>query len=691
MSVDEILKLLDEKIAELGKPLPLEFRFPPKEPRHPLEECPKKSWPVFNPLSLKLKKNDKNWFYAEIDFPKQKNGIALHGRKALCFVNGWVPFTAWLDGQELWKETHAWHATGPIADPFPVPMYPGRKHQLVLCIEPTELNDMGLPIVAVSIHPEVAMDLAWDLQATRMQILLADALAKTNAEKRLVERAVSCLDVRALRANRWSAVEASVTRMETTLAPLSRRAGELTVHLIGHAHIDMDWLWTWSDTVQCIRRDFKATADLMDKYLELTFTHSQVPTYDIVRRMDPDVFRKVQRRVDEGRWENAAGTWVEGDLNMADGEAIARHMLYATDWTKKHLNSKAMVFWAPDTFGHPGNMPQLARLGELNCYFHMRCNPGKPDIWPTRKWTGIDGTSITAFTTNYNGDLAPLSVMSEALRCLRNGLKNSIHLWGLGDHGGAMSRWQLEMLKRYRFRTVVPTIRFSTMKELLAAVDAEKVRLPGNKGETPSSFEGCFSVHSQIKRYNRRGENTLLAAEALTAMARLDCRDVLREAWKPILFNQFHDIFDGCAVHDTYINAHKRAEGSLKSAAYATHKAVTALVRPTKKGNVLTVLNPTGFERTEPVRARLPRNAACLADGEGHLIPVQKLRGEHVFIAGKLPAFGHATYRILTRATAGLDGSKITVEEDGPTYRVESHVATSGMNRLVQVHGWSAI
>ena len=40
------------------------------------------------------------------------------------------------------------------------------------------------------------------------------------------------------------------------------------VHIIGHCHIDMNWLWTWDDTNNAIARDFKSVVELMDAYPE---------------------------------------------------------------------------------------------------------------------------------------------------------------------------------------------------------------------------------------------------------------------------------------------------------------------------------------------------------------------------------------------------------------------------------------
>ena len=377
MNGDDAVGILERAASELGAALPLQWRYPPRTPARPLAARPAASWRVLErPDQEAWHKNGPNWFYADLTFPRSRYGLRLAGAEALCFVHGWMPFTLWIDGEEIWREDHAWKATGPIGDPLPLVVEPGRTHRLVLCVTPTELPNRHIA-VNVQVVPRPCVEAQVDLEAAAAQLRFARALAATDAERALVEEAAGAVDVAAVRCRRWGAVRESTVRMEERLAPFAERARAVTVHLVGHAHIDMDWMWTWPDTVNCIRRDFRAVTELMAEFPELTFTHSQVPTYEVVRRADPDVFRKVRTRMAEGRWENAAGTWVEGDLNMADGESIARHMLYAADWTERRLDSKARVLWEPDTFGHPGNMPQLARLGEFECYFHMRCHPVK--------------------------------------------------------------------------------------------------------------------------------------------------------------------------------------------------------------------------------------------------------------------------------------------------------------------------
>ncbi len=668
-------------MSDLDRGLPVEWRYPSVPPRNPLRFCFDKTWARYeNNKAGEWKKNGRNWLYAEFTFPEAHCGVPLAGEPAMLFIQGAMPFTLWLDGRELYREDHAWRATGPIADPLPMVVVPGRRHELILCVEPTEL-----PCNSLDIHLEFKIrrctELALETGAAAGQLRYAEALARSPGDRALVEKAFACLDADDLAGNRWEAVLDSIRRMEKVLAPFASRARRMKLHLVGHTHIDMDFKWTWPDTVHCIRRDCKSAADLMDEYPDLTFTLSQVPIYDTLRKKDPDVFRRAVRRIREGRWECAASTWVEGDLNMADGESVARHMLYAADWTRKHLGVTARVFWAPDTFGHPGNMPQLARLGGCDAYFHWRCNPDKFDSWPIWRWVGVDGTPITCFSEIYGGDLSPQVIFARVLRHLRDGRRNAFHVWGIGDHGGGLSRWQIENLRKYIGKPVMPTVQFSTMASLVEAVRKEHPRLKTAMGQTYTLFEGCFTTHAQAKADNRKCEGALLAAEALAALAGQDRTAVLRDAWTPVLFNQFHDILDGAAVHDSYKDARKRARKSLRAAAAVTREAVRALIRPVTSGRTLTVINPLGFEFNGPVRAVLPPGVACLMDSEGRLVPVQKLGREHVFIAKVIPAFSHRTYRMLGTVPKEADRAPVSASEEGAYFKVETPIASLRIHR----------
>ncbi len=683
MNTVELLVEIRNKVKELKAVIPFTWHTSPGPLKDPLNAVPKDSWPAFKHLVTPVKKNGKNWLYTKVVFPAKKCGVSLKGTKALLTCGFWSPFTLWIDGKELWKEERTWYATGPIADPFPFNIEPGREYKVVCCLVPTDIpnNISG----GFEVQPEACLDPALRLEIVSAQLSFAFELAKTPGEKALVEAARGKLNISALRKEDYDAFFASSAEMERVLLPLSGKAKAVKLHTLGHSHIDMDWMWTWKDTEYCIRRDFKSVTGIMDDYPEVTFSHSQVPTYIVAQEKDPDIFAKIKRRIGEGRWENTAATWVEGDLNMADGEAIARHFLYSRKWTKENLGTESAVMWEPDTFGHPINIPQLARLGGVEAYFHWRCNPALTTHWPVRSWKGLDGTDITTLSCNYNNTLSPDALVTNAILINRTGIKTGIHIWGIGNHGGALARRELECLKRFRNKPLIPTVIFSTAKKLLQAVNKDEKTIPKNSGEVFSLFEGCFTTHASIKRENRKCEGELLAAEALSAMAGIDSRDDLAKAWKPVLFSQFHDIYDGSSTHEPYADATRRAVISLSQADKVKRVALEKMSKVKKSGKTLRVYNPCGFERTEPVSVKLPAGARSLVDASGKVIPVQKHGTEYIFFAEKVPAYSGKTYLISSKPAKTAGQVKVS-DERGPemvddNFKIETPLYTAQIQK----------
>ena len=100
-----------------------------------------------------------------------------------------------------------------------------------------------------------------------------------------------------------------------------------TIHVIGHAHMDMNWLWTYSETMQMCNDNLRQVVAFMDEYPDYTMLQSQAAVFNFVEMVDPPLFEQVKKYVKEGRLELAGGMWTEGDMNLSSGEAITRSFL----------------------------------------------------------------------------------------------------------------------------------------------------------------------------------------------------------------------------------------------------------------------------------------------------------------------------------------------------------------------------
>ena len=153
---------------------------------------------------------------------------------------------------------------------------------------------------------------------------------------------------------------------EECLLPLAQEAKTYKLLMVGHAHLDMNWMWGWDETVATVVATFKTMLKLMDEYPEFCFSQSQASTYKIIEDYAPELMPQIQKRIREGRWEVTASAWVETDKNMPCTESILNHILYTKQYLREHWSidpAKLDLDFSPDTFGHSAFLPELDTLG----------------------------------------------------------------------------------------------------------------------------------------------------------------------------------------------------------------------------------------------------------------------------------------------------------------------------------------
>ena len=101
----------------------------------------------------------------------------------------------------------------------------------------------------------------------------------------------------------------------------------VTVHTVGHSHIDVAWLWQLKHTREKAARTFSTMCTLMEQYPEFTFVQSQPQLYDYIKTDYPDIYKRIQKAVKTGNWEPNGAMWVEADCNISSGEALVRQIL----------------------------------------------------------------------------------------------------------------------------------------------------------------------------------------------------------------------------------------------------------------------------------------------------------------------------------------------------------------------------
>ena len=346
---------------------------------------------------------------------------------------------------------------------------------------------------------------------------------------------------------------------EQMLMPCSSAAREYKLILAGHAHIDMDWMWSYQETVAITLSTFRTVLNLMDQYPEFCFSQSQASVYQIVEEYDPELMQHIKARIDEGRWEITASAWVETDKNMPNTESLLRHIRYTKDYLSQHWGidaDKLEIDFSPDTFGHSANIPEIDSFGGVKYMYHCRALDGDQSLY---RWHAPSGKELLVYREQYwyNSGITPkigLGLFDIAKTCA--GFKTGLIVYGVGDHGGGPTRRDIETAIEMQSWPIWPRVQFGTLRQFFHEAEAIREKLPVIDHELNYFSAGCYTTQTRIKRANRRSEAALADAERWNAFAGRSLReDKHQQAWQNVLYNHFHDIITGSCVEDSRENA----------------------------------------------------------------------------------------------------------------------------------------
>lgn len=529
---------------------------------------------------------------------------------------------------------------------------------------------------------------------------------------------------------------------ERVLAPIGEAAKEYTIHCVGHAHIDMNWMWSWPETVACVNDTFTTVDRLMDEFPDFKYSQSQASVYHIMKTYLPELYVRVKKRVAEGRWEITASTWVEGDKNLASGEIMCRQLLYAKRFLAEEFGlpiDGVKIDWEPDTFGHAWTVPGFLAAAGVRRYYCHRARYGPWLFW----WQGKDGSRVLTFDDYRRGYNCMIdeNVVRGLLDFEREtGLKDFPLIYGVGDHGGGPTRRHLANLVDMNAWPVWPSLRFSTTDEFFEIAETQVKDLPVVNDEMNFVFEGCYASQSAIKAGNRASENRLVEAEAFgllgAVLADLPYPD-LSEAWRHAMFLQFHDILPGSCTHDSADYARGLYQEVLARTSMAKTRALRVIAESVTTetlcscddpdatnvagggaGDVPTrgaisrrggggtccapfvVFNPSAHTRSEVVVARvwdreLPAGQIAVTDDAGNVRAAQVVdRGHYwahdwvdvAFPAGDVPALGWRSYAV-SRRTEAPQAAPCTSDRAGvienQLFRVEIDRESGAIGSLV--------
>jgi alpha-mannosidase len=502
----------------------------------------------------------------------------------------------------------------------------------------------------------------------------------------------------------------SMDRAHRDLAKLDPFMKGFTADAVGHAHIDVQWLWEQQESFQAAHDTWNQAVKFMDEFPDFKFSQSSAGYYREIQNAYPELFAKIQKYVKQGQWDIVGGRECEADENMISPEAHARQFLYAQRYFRQVFGKTATVGWEPDTFGHTAQTPQIMKLGGCDAFYFCRGGKGEPLF----NWEGLDGTKLLSFCSPDAGAWYNMNLDNEALSHIppyaeKSGAKDIMWVYGVGNHGGGPSRENIDQVHRWQKEPGTPSVRFRTAQEFFDRVRPDQAHLPTVSGELEGVFMGCFTTNATVKRLNRFAEADLSSSEAVASVANYlgnfpYPKDQFAKDWEKITFNQHHDTLCGSSFHWAYGQTMPDLNRVIADAKDVQRDALDYLsltVKPLKKsGETFMVFNPTGWARSGWAAVRTPgkmvndRPAEVLrtpvaATAGGVEIPVRVIDPvTHAaeFYATDVPAFGYRLYTIregsATFGSTHLSSDHDLLESDN--LRVRFDLARGCISSLVE-------
>jgi alpha-mannosidase len=414
-----------------------------------------------------------------------------------------------------------------------------------------------------------------------------------------------------------------LAKLRSSLLPLGQNIKQRCFNLLGHAHLDMAWLWTTAETYEIAQRTFKSVLSLQQDFPNLIFGHTSPALYQWVENNRPELFEQIKKAVRLDKWEVLGGMWIEPETNLVSGESLIRQLFYGQEYYQEKFGEITKVAWLPDSFGFTWQLPQILKQCGIEYFVTGKLHWNDTNKFPLGCfwWESPDGTRLLTVMSppNVTGvmDTNPITMANYAVDWeTETGLQEIFWLPGVGDHGGGPTKDMLEVAAKWNNSPFFPEIKFSRAIDYLEKITRHNNNFIVSKSPSPQVSKspslqvspspdfpvwkdelylelhrGCYTTHADQKKYNRYCERLLYEAELWGSFATLLCRDrfvsqplfsnintilekeglcqadwqkLIAIAWKKVLFNQFHDILPGTSITEVFTEANQDWETAIK-------------------------------------------------------------------------------------------------------------------------------
>lgn len=470
------------------------------------------------------------------------------------------------------------------------------------------------------------------------------------------------------------------------------------LHLICNSHIDPVWQWDWDEGASAALSTFYAACNLLDKY-DFIFCHNEVIVYEYIEKYDPELFKRIQELVRQGKWKIMGGWYCQPDCLVPSGESFIRQITLGREYFLDKFNARPRIALNFDSFGHTKGLPQILKKTGFDGYIFCRPMPSYVSI-PHFKdyphgpflWEGYDGSRIKTlrYEDGWHNYTSPYGELRQAIFRKYEQYKDLDVipiLWGVGNHGGTSSEKDLEDLlvlqdeKKGEWEII-----HSTLEDYFDSQDSKNV-----EKRYIFVFSKAYSSVNAIKLAHDQLENALYRAERICSLADIAGKyhynkEVFKEAERILCQIEFHDVLAGTAIKtgmDSSIRKAYRAIEGLKSELFAAYYALASdLPKAKPLEDSVVLLNPYPYKYEDLIEVEIyppvyvpekKQYVIDLIDLKGNKVPYQIIKEEsniatqhrvRLLFRANIEAMSVAQYRACISFTDEQPKPELKVKED---------------------------
>ena len=339
--------------------------------------------------------------------------------------------------------------------------------------------------------------------------------------------------------------------------------------VVPHTHWDREWYLPFEAFRLRLGETLDGVLDTLerdDAFRSFTLDGQAIVLEDYLD-VRPDNEARLGTLLAAGRLE--VGPWyVLADELLVGGEALIRNLLLGRRVCRRFGVEPTQAGYAPDSFGHPAQLPQLlAGFGLRTFLFSRGLGDEYADVGPIFRWRAAGSEVIACQFLPHYDNFARLASANEAARRLERIVDrfgealeragcDTVLLANGSDHlpiQPELPEWCSELEER--LGASVRIGRYSDFEPLADELGAVEGELVG--GKLQNVLRGVNSARLYLKQANARAEQRLLDAETAAALRSLRDGSLfphadLQLAWRDLLRNHPHDSICGCSCDEVH-------------------------------------------------------------------------------------------------------------------------------------------